>query len=171
MSYHKNVQEKANWMKELHSSGRKRKIIQWDFRNLSDLKTFWFSDVHYGHKQSDKDLFLSNVERVRKKKMPCADLGDLIENATRDSIGAGVYEQEDIAQEQLEEAVEIYKPLAEAGLIMSMQPGNHELRTHNKSGINLTRVIAKMLKAHELNLKQVPQGIDFPFLSFFVGQR
>jgi hypothetical protein len=75
--------------------------------------------------------------------MPFMDLGDLIENATRDSVGAGVYEQQEIAQEQMEHAVELYEPVKH--LLQGMHPGNHELRTMNSSGINPARVMAKML--------------------------
>jgi len=146
LSYQDNVQHKNDWSIELQVSGRQPpKIITWDFRNREVLPTFWFSDVHLGHQQCDLDLFKANVDRVGEKGIPCADLGDLIENATRDSVGSGVYDQQEIAQEQLEHAVELYKPLADAGLLKSMQPGNHELRCYNQGGINLTRVMAKML--------------------------
>jgi len=146
MSYESNVKHKADWSKEINVSGRQPpKIITWDYRDRDELKTFFFSDVHLGHKQCDTELFKKNIKRVVDKQMPCIDVGDLIENSTRDSVGAGVYEQEDIAQEQIENAVELYTPLAEAGLLKSMQPGNHELRTHNSSGVNLTKIMAKML--------------------------
>jgi hypothetical protein len=142
-NYADNVKHKNDWLGEINSAPRTPKVFTWDFRDVERLPTFWFSDIHWGHKQCDKKLVEANIKRVVDKQMPCVDLGDLIENATRDSVGSGVYEQETIAQEQMEQAVEMYKPLV--GLLQCMHPGNHELRTMNSSGVNLTRVIAKML--------------------------
>jgi len=65
--------------------------------------------------------------------------------ATRDSVGAGVFEQDEIVQEQLEHAERIYKPLAEKGLILGNHIGNHEARVYNHSGANLSKILAKLL--------------------------
>jgi predicted phosphodiesterase len=81
---------------------------------------------------------------IKDRQMPFADLGDLIENATRDSIGAGVYEQEEIAQKQVEEVVELYKPMRH--LLRVMYPGNHEGRSFKSVALNPTRIIAKLLE-------------------------
>ena len=119
------------------------KIFTLDYRDRDELKLFALSDIHWGHRQCDKDLVKANIDRIAEKEMACVDLGDLIENATRDSVGSGVYEQEAIAQEQMEQAVELYQPIKH--LLKFMHPGNHELRTMNQGGINLTKVMAKML--------------------------
>jgi hypothetical protein len=120
-----------------------QKIINWDYRDRKSLDTFWISDVHLGSKHCDKHLFQQTINRILRKQMPFADLGDLLENATRDSVGAGVYEQEEITDQQIEEAVRIYTPVKH--LLKSMHPGNHEARTFDKSAVNLTRIISKML--------------------------
>lgn len=120
-----------------------QKSTIWDYRNLDRVETFWMSDVHLGHKQCDEDLFKRNLDMILESQMPFADLGDLIENATRNSIGAGVYEQSSIAEAQIEAAIEHYTPLSH--LLRSMQIGNHELRSWIASGINPTRQIAKRL--------------------------
>ena len=146
MSHRSNTQHKIDWEELLKSSQTgKHKIIHWDYRDQDKLETFWFSDVHWGHRQCDKDLFLGNVQMCIDREMPCADLGDLIENATRDSVGSGVYEQEEIADQQVQDVLKIYRELAERGLLKSMQPGNHELRTFKSSGVNLTKFIAHQL--------------------------
>jgi hypothetical protein len=139
-----NVRHKADWEKELNRAHRgPPKVIVWDFKNEDHLKTFWFSDLHLGHKHCDMDLVHRNIEHVKNKGMPFADLGDLIENATRDSVGAGVYDQEEIADGQMDIAVALYEPIK--AQLMSMQPGNHEIRTYNSAGVNLTRQMAKRL--------------------------
>lgn len=144
-SFKENVQHKGDWQFNLQQDNENRppKLIIWDFRDRDFLDTFWFSDVHLGHHACDEDHFRRNVDFVGENEIPFADLGDLIENATRDSVGSGVYEQSEIAQEQMERAVEIYTPLK--GQLVVMQPGNHELRTFKSGGVNLTRIMARML--------------------------
>ncbi len=144
MSIQENIEHKLDWETLLKKESPKNSVI-WDFRDRGKLDTFWFSDVHLGSNVCDEDLFLRNVEMVGEKEMPCADLGDLIENATRTSVGDGVYTQQVIADAQIEMAKQIYEPLK--GLMQTMQPGNHELRTYNTSGVNITREIAKHLGA------------------------
>lgn len=144
MTIQENIEHKLNWEELLRKEKPKQSVI-WDYRNKDELETFWFSDVHLGSDVCDEKLFLENVEMVRKRQMPCADLGDLIENATRDSVGDGVYTQQEIADAQIEMAKQVYEPLR--GLLQTMQPGNHELRTYKSSGINITKQIAKHLNA------------------------
>jgi predicted phosphodiesterase len=142
-TYEGNCEQKANWQDELKASHAAKKIIEWDFKDRDSLQSFWFSDIHWGHHACDKDLVKRNIDMVAKKQIPCADLGDLIENATRDSVGAGVYEQDMIADGQMEEAIALYEPIKH--LLKVMQAGNHELRSFNGVGINPTRWITKML--------------------------
>jgi hypothetical protein len=74
-------------------------------------------------------------------------MGDLIEMATRDSIGAGVYEQESIGQTQYEEIVEILRPLTDAKLLLGTLRGNHEFRLYQACGVDIAKAIAKELDA------------------------
>lgn len=143
-SFSDNVEHKNNWVDELSLSSRQPpKTIIWDYRDLDKLDTFWFMDVHYGHRECDESLFREKVDLVGEKQWPVADLGDLVENATRDSIGAGVYEQEEVVQYQMEKVIDIYEQIKD--LIKVLQPGNHELRSWKSGGVNLTRIIGKLL--------------------------
>ena len=72
-------------------------------------------------------------------------MGDNLETATRNSVGAGIFEQEEIVQEQLEEFAELNRPLADAGKILGLHIGNHEERVLNHSGLNLTKTLCKLL--------------------------
>lgn len=142
----KNIEHKRNWLEELQSNRRSSKIIKWDFRDREELKTYWPSDLHLYHHLCDYELAFNNRDRAIDKGMRVFDLGDLIENANKTSVGAGVYEQLGNPQTQLEGAINFYKPVADAGLLMGMQPGNHELRTWKGESINLTKIIADTLK-------------------------
>lgn len=146
MSLKENIQHKRDWLAELKSGTRSAKVVVWDYRHLDELKTFWFSDIHLYHQLCDYDLVFQTRQRILDKKMPVWDLGDLLENANRTSVGAGVYEQLGSPQSQLEGGINFYKPLAEAGLLKGMQAGNHELRSWKGDNINLTKIIADNLK-------------------------
>ena len=90
-------------------------------------------------------------------------MGDLIEMATRSSIGAGIYEQEEIGQSQYEQMVEFLLPLAEKHLIPGLHNGNHEDRVYQATGINLSKALA-----HELD---VPYLGDACWNVFTVGSQ
>jgi len=145
MGFKENVEHKTDWQANLQQDHIKqpRKVVIWDYRHLDELDTMWISDIHLGHHACDMDLVHRNIDHIGEQELPFMDLGDLIENSTRDSVGAGVYEQTDIAQEQLEQAVELYQPVKH--LLQGMHPGNHEMRAMNKGGLNLTRIMAQML--------------------------
>ena len=145
MTFQDNVKHKTDWQANLQQDNilKAKKVVIWDFRDRDELDTFWFSDVHLGHHACDEDHFKRNVDMVGENDMPVMDLGDLIENSTRDSVGSGVYDQVEIAEAQMARAVEMYQPIK--GLIQGMHPGNHEMRTYNKSGVNLTRFMAREL--------------------------
>lgn len=144
MTIKENVEHKTSWEELLNSPQMKgQKSVIWDYRHKDMLETFWISDVHLGHRQCNEDRFKRNLDFIQEREMPFADLGDLIENATRDSVGAGVYEQEAIADAQIERAEQYYKPFADKRLLKAMLIGNHELRSFIASGMNPTRLMAK----------------------------
>lgn len=146
MSIKQNIEHKNNWLAELSSGTRSTKVVVWDFKDYDKLETFWFSDIHLYHHLCDYDLAFEMRQRVIDKNMPTFDLGDLLENANKTSVGAGVYEQLGNPQTQLEGGVAFYKPVADKGLLMGMQAGNHELRTWKGESINLTKIMADTLK-------------------------
>jgi hypothetical protein len=74
-------------------------------------------------------------------------MGDYMEMGTKDSVGAGVYEQTMQPQEQIEAIVEMFRPLAEAGLLLGMLEGNHEIRPHNTTGIEVVKNICREIGA------------------------
>jgi predicted phosphodiesterase len=72
----------------------------------------------------------------------CILNGDIIDNATRTSIG-DTYTQEFNPMEQLQRAIEIFEPIKDK--ILCITHGNHENRTYKKEGINLSYLIARQL--------------------------
>lgn len=124
-------------------------------------EVIFLGDVHYGSPQCDVDRFHRMVDYCVKNDVYVVLMGDMIECATRHSVGAGVYEQENIADSQHEQMVEWLRPLAKKHLILGSHTGNHESRVYNETGVNIGKALAR-----ELN---VPYLGDACWQQFRVG--
>jgi len=102
-------------------------------------------DCHWGAATCDEEHFRNTLKFLLEKKIPVLFMGDLLECATRYSVGSGVYEQSKMLQEQMEEMVEMIKPLVEAGLVIGLLDGNHEQRAYKEVGINPTKLMCQIL--------------------------
>lgn len=110
-------------------------------------------DEHIGSVHHDSKFLKEVVDwMLETDDVAMIGMGDMLETATRDSVGAGVFEQSEIVQEQLEKAVELYKPLADEGKLLGLHRGNHEERVYKHSGLDLTRVMAKMLGVKDFGI-------------------
>jgi len=74
----------------------------------------------------------------------------LIEAGLKDSVGDSMYRQKLNPQEQMEEMVKILTPISEAGLVIGMHEGNHENRITKSTGIDITKIMARLLKVRYL---------------------
>jgi UDP-2,3-diacylglucosamine pyrophosphatase LpxH len=103
------------------------------------------SDVHLGSPQCDEPRFKRMLDYCLQKKVYILLLGDMLETATRDSVGSGVYEQQSIAEKQYEEMLQYLTPLAKAGLVLGLHLGNHENRIFKSTGYNICKALAREL--------------------------
>ena len=103
------------------------------------------SDIHLGSPQCDRQRFENMISFCLHKKIYVLLLGDALESATRDSVGAGIYEQESIVEKQYEEMLTYLTPLAKAKLIVGLHLGNHELRIFKSTGYNISKALAREL--------------------------
>lgn len=132
------------------SKKREKKLHIHDYSDLEEKVLTYMGDEHIGSKYYDETKHRKDVDCCLENKTPVILLGDMLECSTRDSVGAGIFEQDDIVQEQLEKAVRIYKPLSEAGLILGAHMGNHCHRVFKHSGTNLTKIICDLLQTEYL---------------------
>lgn len=109
-------------------------------------EVIFIGDCHYGSPQFDKPRFLRMIDFCLKNRIYVFLMGDMIEMATRDSVGAGVYEQEYIGQVQYEQMIKILRPLADKKLLIGFLNGNHEDRVYKSTGINVGKMFARELK-------------------------
>lgn len=129
-------------------------------------------DVHIGSSECDIQSFRKYVQKIRE--LPANHrvilLGDIIENATRYSVGDGVYAQKYYPDAQLDQAVEILKPIR--ARIDGMVSGNHENRTKKEVGLDLSRVLADRLKIRrvydpaQVLVQYTVDGVEFLVFAF-----
>ena len=120
------------------------KVVKIDLpRELLQLEIHTFADEHIGDEHCDLKRLYQRIEYVRDTPNAyCILNGDIIDNATRTSIG-DVYMQEFNPMDQLQRAVEIFEPIKDKILLVTH--GNHENRTYKKEGINLSSLLATQL--------------------------
>lgn len=105
-----------------------------------------FSDMHIGSKEFKKEEFERNLKWVYDNpNVYVIGNGDWMEAATRTSVGAGVYDQLMNPQEQMEQLVEYFKPLADEGRLLAITNGNHEDRIYKATGMDATKQLANLL--------------------------
>lgn len=129
-----------------------KNTLRYDFSdNLSVLEhglvLVPITDVHLGNKHANIPYFKAFVKYILETPNCYTILnGDLAETATKISVGMGHFEEDANLPEQLKLLHDILKPLAEAGKILGMGPGNHEERVANMIGINPMSMLAEKLE-------------------------
>lgn len=101
-------------------------------------------DLHYGHPATDVYTFKGYLEWARENNAWILLMGDLIENGTRASVGAAVYEQIANPQQQMTAVKETLEPYKD--LILGALTGNHEERTVNMAGYDPTEDLCQYLR-------------------------
>jgi hypothetical protein len=88
----------------------------------------FLGDLHFGHKCFDKRYLDRALEFIKRNRNRCRIvlMGDLLECATKTSVGRSVYDETMPTQKQFERAVEVFKPFAD--LVDLVIEGNHEER-------------------------------------------
>ena len=110
-------------------------------KNAQDL--LGFGDWHLGARTCDIKKIKETVKKIKNHGTAVIMMGDLLENANRYSVGAGVYEQVITPMSQMDEVCEILKPIK--GQILAMIDGNHEFRTWKECGFKPTQIMAERL--------------------------
>lgn len=110
-------------------------------------------DVHVGAKSCFKELFLKTVEFIDKTPNCYTVLGgDLLESATRQSVGLGIFEEEMHLTDQMRFVIKALKSLANKGKILGAITGNHELRPAYLNGWN--------------PMEEISHNLEIPYLGY-----
>lgn len=114
-------------------------------KQQNEIEVHVIADVHLSDPNCDIRGVQKRVADIAAKDNAYAILaGDLIDNATRSSIG-DIYSTQLSPMEQIQLANKTFAPLK--GRILCAVPGNHEERTYRADGIDITWLIANELGA------------------------
>jgi len=114
-----------------------------DFSDREKATIVLMGDTHIGSRYYDEELHKRDLDWCGETETPIILMGDSIEAATRDSVGAGVYEQQEIIDTQIAHFEDLYRPLVDAGLILGLHSGNHEGRVYKSCGFDIAKMMAK----------------------------
>jgi predicted phosphodiesterase len=102
------------------------------------------ADLHIGDRFSNKEGIKERIEYIKNTPNAyCILNGDLMNNATKTSVSDS-YAEEYTPMEQVEMCMELLEPIKDK--IIAITSGNHEKRTYNKEGIDITKLVAMQLK-------------------------
>lgn len=117
------------------------------FHNAHDgISIVPLADLHLGAKKHNAPLLKKYISYILNTPNCYAiGLGDYIENATRTSVGLGMYEEDFHFPEQYERIEQMLKPLAAAKKLLGLHIGNHELRSTLAAGIDPVYMLCRSL--------------------------
>lgn len=123
------------------------KLIQHDLaaQGKKDIDILYLADFHIGDPHSDYKVIRAALDRVlNDENTYCILGGDLMNCAIKSSISDS-YDEALTPQQELEQCIKLFQPLAEKGKILGILGGNHEARIWKTDGIDMTRMLAMQL--------------------------
>lgn len=110
-------------------------------RNLKRAEIHVFADWHLGDRYcSDKLINMSVRNILSNPNAYCLFNGDICNWGSKTSV-SDVYSEQLTPDEQVDRLTDLFKKLKDK--IISVTPGNHELRARKTEGIDITRIAAR----------------------------
>jgi UDP-2,3-diacylglucosamine pyrophosphatase LpxH len=104
-----------------------------------------FGDLHLGYPTCNMRKAKNTLDYALENKAYVLIMGDMMESGLTTSIGNSIYRQKLNPQKQMEAVINLLQPLADAKLIIGYHEGNHEQRITNATGIDISKIIARIL--------------------------
>lgn len=121
------------------------KAIRCDLPYAETIEIHPMADLHIGDSSSDYKLILERIEYIKNTPNAyCILDGDLMDTAIASSVG-DTYGANLQPMEQLKQCVKLFQPLADAGKILAVLPGNHEGRVYKSDGLDITELMCSQL--------------------------
>lgn len=119
------------------------KVVKKTLGDFEQIELHVFADEHIGDALCDMDRLKKRIDYVKNTPNAfCLLNGDILDTATKLSIG-DVETRELNIMEQIQRGIDLFEPIKDK--ILCITAGNHELRTYNKEGIDITRLVAMQL--------------------------
>lgn len=111
------------------------------------LDLLFIGDIHFGNKYYDKEALDKALNYARKNKSRCRIIlmGDLLELATKSSVGRSVYDEDYPTNRQFDIAVSTFKEFKD--IIDCVLEGNHEERIIRDTSFEITEKMAIQMGA------------------------
>lgn len=123
------------------------KVIKIDLpRTESYYNIVPIADLHIGDSNFDEKRFKNMISEVASKNTLFILNGDLINNATKNSV-SDIYSESLSPMKQLEKLKEIFEPYKDK--IIAIIGGNHERRTYRTDGIDISQIFAREIGLEE----------------------
>ena len=103
-------------------------------------------DIHLGHSKCDYKMLQGYLQWAdeHRENTRIILMGDLLECATKTSVGKGIYEESFCTNEQIKRMKEILRPYAD--IIDGAVIGNHEMRISKDTSIDVMEQICDALR-------------------------
>lgn len=119
------------------------KVIKHNLGDFDSIEILPLADTHIGDVNADFVKLRGWLDWVMAAENRFVILnGDLCDMAVRASIG-DIYSQNLMPMQALQQCVNIFGPVKDR--ILSVQPGNHELRVWKTDGLDLTQMMCSQL--------------------------
>lgn len=112
-------------------------------RDLQAIEIHTFADLHISDPMCDMKYINSRIAEVKDKQNAYIILnGDIVNWATKSSP-SDMYGESLKPMEQIRTFVDLFDPIRDK--ILSVQPGNHEMRSYRTEGIDITELACREL--------------------------
>jgi len=102
-------------------------------------------DAHYGHPTCYVEKFKETLDVCLQKNIYVLGMGDMIEMSIIGSIG-DLFDQSPNPQGQMDDMIEMLQPLADAKLLIGLHDGNHSMRAHKATSLNVVEMMCRILR-------------------------
>ena len=123
------------------------KINRVDTKDIKgdEMNIICFGDWHLGSLECNLKKINEQIEWIKqhKKNTRVVLMGDLMDIALRNSVGAGPYDNNMTPQEQVDTITEMLEPIKD--VIIGAHTGNHEIRLYNETSVDIMKNICKGL--------------------------
>lgn len=121
------------------------KAIRCDLPYAEQIEIHPMADKHIGDSMCDFKSIMEEIEYIKNTPNAyCILGGDLMDTAVCTSVG-DTYGANLQPMEQLKQCVKLFQPLADAGKILCVLPGNHENRVYRSDGLDITELMCAQL--------------------------